>query len=235
MSENLLTQIERTLAEVPMDFGGGCSVRKAYVMAWLIRRFKLTPTLDIGVYRGRSLFPQAIAHRVAGKGVAYGVDPWSAAEADESDHAELRDEIKAFVQSTNFDQICQDVSRRVLDFGLSQHTRIVRATSAAAAEQFAAQGVAFGLIHIDGNHDTEPVLRDVRAYLPLLQPGGFLVMDDVSWPSVDPAVQEAAAQAELLMRRVSKDKRDDYAVFRKPGASDPAFALGLRLRVLAHG
>lgn len=232
MPNKLRHEVEQVLAKVPIDFGGGCSVRKAYVMAWLIERFGLERSLDIGVYRGRSLFPQAVAHKLAGRGVAYGVDPWSAVEADESDHAVLREEIKAFVANTDFEQLYRDVTRRVGEFGVSEHTRIVRTTSAEAARQFAADGVTFGLIHIDGNHDTEPVLRDVRAYLPLLQPGGFLVMDDVSWPSVEPAVREAEQHARLLMRRVSADKADDYAVLRKPGGTDP-MALGLRLRLVA--
>jgi Methyltransferase domain len=233
MPNRLRHEVEQVLGKVPIDFGGGCSVRKAYVMAWLIERFNLERSLDIGVYRGRSLFPQAVAHKLAGRGVAYGVDPWSAAEADENDHTALREEIKAFVANTDFEQLYRDVTRRADEFGVAGHTRIVRTTSAEAARQFAADGVTFGLIHIDGNHDTEPVLRDVRAYLPLLQPGGFLVMDDVSWPSVEPAVREAERHAELLMRRVSADKTDDYAVLRKPGGAG-AIALGLRLRLVAR-
>lgn len=230
MSKRLRHAVEQVLEKVPVDFGGGCSVRKACVMAWLSERFGLESSLDIGVYRGRSLFPQAVAHKFAGRGVAYGVDPWSAAEADERDHVVLREEIKAFVANTDFEQLYRDVVQRIEEFGVAEHTRIVRTTSADAARQFGADGVTFGLIHIDGNHDTEPVLRDVRAFLPLLQPGGFLVMDDVSWPSVAPAVREAERQAELLMRRVCADKSDDYAVLRKPGGTG---AMALRLRLVA--
>jgi len=232
MPNRLRHEVEQVLARIPIDFGGGCSVRKAYVMAWLIEHFKLERSLDIGVYRGRSLFPQAVAHKLAGRGVAYGVDPWSAAEADESDHAVLREQIKAFVAHTDFEQLHREVTQRVDEFGVAEHARIVRTTSAEAARQFAADGVTFGLIHIDGNHDTEPVLRDVHAYLPLLQPGGFLVMDDVSWPSVEPALREAEGHTKLLMRRVSADKTDDYAVLRKPGGAS-AMALGRRLDLMA--
>jgi len=233
MSNALLSEITSVLAKVPIDFGGGCSVRKAYVMGWLIKRFGVARSLDIGVYRGRSLFPQAIAHRQAGSGVAFGVDPWSAAEADENDHVALREEIKAFVHNTDFELLYQGVKCGIGEFGLVDYTRLVRTTSAAAALTFAAEGTTFGLIHIDGNHDTEPVLRDLRAYMPLLEPGGFLVMDDVSWPSVEPAVREAESQSNLLLRCVSADKTDDYAVFRKPGKSD-GIALRWQLRRAAR-
>lgn len=229
MTTSLREKVRLTLAKVPIDFGGGCSVRKAYVMAWLINRFGVERSLDIGVYRGRSLLPQSIAHKHAGKGIAYGVDPLSAKEADEHNHNVLREEIKAFVDNTDFDALYAEVVRRVEEFGVAPFTRIVRLTSAEAARQFAAEKVQFGLIHIDGNHDTAPVLQDVANYLPLLQPGGFLVMDDISWPSVEPALAEASKHAELLLRRVSTDKTDDYAVLRKPGGPD-MFALGPRLR-----
>ena len=72
----LRRELSHLLTKIPIDFGGGCSVRKAHVMAWLISRFQLKQSLDIGVYRGRSLLPQSLAHRLSGGGIAYGVDPW---------------------------------------------------------------------------------------------------------------------------------------------------------------
>jgi len=221
-------EVERALATIPVDFGGGCSVRKAHVMAWLIRRFGLRTSLDIGVYRGRSLVPQAIAHRLSGGGTVYGVDPWCALEADERDHVALRAEISDFVATTDFEQLYRDVVQGIADLGVAPYTTIIRTTSGDAARRFTADGTRFGLIHVDGNHDTKPVLRDVRDYLPLLEPGGFLVMDDVSWPSVAPAVAEVSRQARLVLWRVAADRRDDYAVFRKPGGRW-APAMGLRL------
>src|SRR4051794_26030032 len=92
----LYRQVARVLEQIPVDFGGGCSVSKAHVMAWLIRRHQLTTTLDIGVYRGRSLFPQGIAHVQYTGGVVYGVDPWSSEAAREHDHEQLRDALARF-------------------------------------------------------------------------------------------------------------------------------------------
>lgn len=234
MADELLGTIDRVLSKVPIDFGGGCSVRKAYIMAWLIRRFRLCPTLDIGVYRGRSLFPQGIAHQFAGGGVAYGVDPFSAIEAAVHDHPTLREQIHTFVQSTDYDELFQQISHRTEEFGLSKHVRIVRATSAQAAEQFAAEGTSFGLIHIDGNHDTAPVMRDVELYLPLLQDKGFLVMDDVSWDSVRPAEQAVASRTQLLLRCVTPDNMNDFAIYRKGGSWPGNALLGMKLRRLAR-
>ena len=40
---------------------------------------------------------------------------------------------------------------------------------------------SIGLLHIDGNHEYEHVLADVRAWAPRVKPGGWLVLDDYDW------------------------------------------------------
>lgn len=209
--------IRALLDEIPKDFGGGCSVEKAHVLAWLIQIGRVRSSLDIGVYRGRSFFPQALAHQRFTGGVVYGVDPYSKAEAQENDNFELRDQIAQFIEATDFDALFRDVQDLRKRCGLERHAKLVRRTSAAAARQFRQQQIAFGLIHIDGNHDQQAVLDDVRAYLPLLGAGGFLVMDDISWSSVKQAVDEVQAALPLLYARV--DSRNDYAVFWRPAVA----------------
>jgi hypothetical protein len=54
-------EIEDLLALAPSDFGGGCSPEKAHVLLWLIKHGRPAASCDIGVYRGRSFFPQALA------------------------------------------------------------------------------------------------------------------------------------------------------------------------------
>ena len=88
------------------------------------------------------------------------------------------------------------------------------AGSEKAAVDFAARNMRFGLIHVDGNHDTAKVLRDVELYFPLLRRGGFLVMDDVSWSSVKPALDVVASKATLLFFESAPTVTElDYAVF----------------------
>ena len=55
-SGKMFAEIKAALNRISIDFGGGCNLHKAPVMAWLIKQFGLTTSLDIGVYRGRSLF-----------------------------------------------------------------------------------------------------------------------------------------------------------------------------------
>ena len=41
-----------------------------------------------------------------------------------------------------------------------------------------------GLLHIDGNHDYLKLQRDIEQYVPKLKPGGYLVLDDIGWPTI---------------------------------------------------
>lgn len=210
--KSLRDQTADLLKQIPIDFGGGCSASKAYVMAYLIRRFGMKTSLDIGVYRGRSLMPQALAHKLYTGGTAYGVDPWSTEQAKENDNAKLKEKIDQFLVETDFEAIYQSVDGMRKAQGFENHCQLVRKTSVEAASYFGEKNIKFGLIHIDGNHDTAPVLKDVELYLPLLEPEGFVVMDDVSWDSVKPAYDQVAARMPRIFQH-SEAPLNDYAVF----------------------
>ena len=207
----LRREISKLLSKIQIDFGGGCSVSKAYVMAYLIRRLKMKTTLDIGVYRGRSLFPQALSHSLYTNGIVYGVDPWSNEEAKENDNFQLKEEIDKFLQLTDLSAIFEDVNNFRQIHGFEKNSHLIRETSENAAQYFIDNNIKFNLIHIDGNHDTAKVMQDVELYFSLLQPEGFIVLDDVSWDSVKPAYQKIDAQTYKVFERI--DKLNDYAVF----------------------
>jgi Methyltransferase domain len=209
--DRLYSDMRELLNGIPSDFGGGCSLRKAYLLAWLIRKFDLKNTLDIGVYRGRSFFPQALAHAKFTKGVVYGVDPWDAVEASEIDTPELAARIEEFVEKTDFEEIYRGVLRLRQRMDLENRCSVLRETSAEAARLFNSKGVFFDLIHVDGNHDTKSVMGDVTLYLPRLNSRGFILLDDISWSSVRPAYQFLQARLKLVYQ--STRLPDDYAIF----------------------
>ena len=62
MIPQLRVQIEECLRQIPTDFGGGCTIEKALIMADYIVSEHITYSIEVGVYRGRSFFPQALAH-----------------------------------------------------------------------------------------------------------------------------------------------------------------------------
>lgn len=209
--------LKAVLEKIPIDTGGGCSLSKAYMMASLIRRHDMKRTVDIGVYRGRSLFPQALAHSKYTGGVVYGVDPWSLSEAREEGLSfadeEREKEVTRFVEETEWEALYREVERLRSELGYKEHCEPLRCTSAEAAAHFEENDVSFDLIHIDGNHDTGKVMQDVGLYLPRLRDGGFIVLDDVSFESVKPAYDELRSRMQLVFLRTDQNRSNDYAIF----------------------
>ncbi|MGL5003590.1 MAG: class I SAM-dependent methyltransferase, partial [Casimicrobium sp.] len=205
----------------------------AHVIAYLIARFQLASAVDIGVYRGRSFLPMCIALRENGHGIAHAVDPWSKTEAAEKDNHYLRAEIDAWIERLDFDAVYRSVIEQIKHNGLEKFAEIHRTTSREAALYFASKKMSFDLIHIDGNHDTNTVVADVETYLPLLNANGFLVIDDVSWSSVLPAVERTLELCEPLMWRVTREPEDDYAIFVKSFAPERFVLAKRELRSVA--
>jgi len=210
--DQLFKDVEALLSRVKIDFGGGCSVTKAYLMARLIRDERLKTTLDIGVYRGRSLFPQALAHRKYTSGVAYGVDPWDAMEAVQEQAPEaIADKVKEWAAGADLQRIYEEVVALTSTLDLQANTTLLREPSSKAIEYFRARNILFDLVHIDGNHDTVRVREDLDHYLPRLRPGGYLVLDDVSWASIRPIYDELKLRLAHVYELV--DSRNDFAIF----------------------
>jgi hypothetical protein len=209
--DELYVEVKEVLDRIPVDFGGGCTLEKAYMMACLIREYDLKRTVDIGVYRGRSLFPQALAHRRFTGGIVYGVDPWSASEAREKDNAELKEAIDRWVEDTDFQAVYEEVEALMHALRYEDHCVLLRQTSARAAAHFEGHGTSFDMIHIDGNHDTDNVVEDVSMYLPRLNHRGYIILDDISWESVKPAYGMLTSKLSLLFEQTARS--GDYAVF----------------------
>lgn len=210
--DELFKDVETLLSRVKIDFGGGCSVTKAYLMARLIRDERLKTTLDIGVYRGRSLFPQALAHRQFTSGIAYGVDPWDAQEAVQEQAPEaIAEKVKTWAAGIDLQSIYEEVVSLTSTLNLQANITLVREPSSKAIEYFRTNNVLFDLIHIDGNHDTVRVREDLDHYLPRLRPGGYLVLDDVSWASIRPLYDEVKSRLSHVFELV--DSSNDFAIF----------------------
>lgn len=75
-------------------------------------------------------------------------------------------------------------------------------SSIQGAHVLAHYSLAADLIYVDAAHEYEAVIADLRAYYPLLKPGGTLLGDDFmeNWPGVKRAVQEFAQEKGLELR-----------------------------------
>ena len=211
--QQLVTEVVRVNQNINIDFGGGCSIEKALVMSYLIKEFSIKTSVDIGVYRGRSFFPQAVAHKLYSKGKVYGIDPYSAVAAVQNDRTDIQNQLKKFVAETDFEQLFLDVIEKINTESMVDFSEIIRKKSSEAKEWFLENGIKIGLVHIDGNHDTAFVMEDVLNYLPLLDEKAFIVLDDISWSSVKPAMEYLNKHANYVGKLVNK--MNDFALFAK--------------------
>ena len=179
---------------LPVDFGGGAPFSKSFLTGFLVRERNLRSFVEIGVYRGRSFFPVAWSIHQNG-GVSYGIDPYSCRDALEYDLAEDRaEQINSFLNSVDFESLYQEVLAEKEACGFGESIRILRETSLQAAEHFRRQDIWIDLLHIDGNHDRRFVECDYEQYAGRVREGGFIIFDDIDWPSVR-GVYEKASQS----------------------------------------
>ncbi|MEJ0017019.1 MAG: CmcI family methyltransferase [Acetobacteraceae bacterium] len=72
-------------------------------------------------------------------------------------------------------------------------------TGIAGARLFAAYKLKPQVIYIDGDHEYESAISDLRGWLPQLADGGVLIGDDYKFPGVERAAQEIAAEGQWLL------------------------------------
>ena len=167
---------------------GWCTPQKAFLLAdWIINN-PVELAVEIGIFGGKSLVPMAQAMRFAGRGVIYGIEPWSNAIAVETATNEAND---TWWGTVDLNGVKRRFMEHVVSRQLSDHIKVIELSSDEALAVFAGPRFAqkIDLVHIDGSHAEEQALRDVARWLPLMRPGGIIVLDDICWPSVIPALQ----------------------------------------------
>ncbi|MGB9979481.1 class I SAM-dependent methyltransferase [Methanobacterium sp.] len=187
---NLFHELENISELIPVDFGGGSSLSKTYLMAYLVLKNNLKIYAEIGVYKGRSLFPIAYAIK-QNNGVSYGIDPYIKDAAREHDvEKNLEIQIDEFIDKLDFEGVYQEVLELRSQLDLENHIELLRKKSSDSVDFFKKNNIKIDIIHIDGNHDTKYVTEDVELYLPLINHNGFIIMDDIDWDSVKPAYKK---------------------------------------------
>jgi hypothetical protein len=219
ISKSLRRDLGRLSAALPVDEGGGSSLLKVMVLADLIVAFDLRQAVEIGVYRGRLLLPLAMVMAARGRGEVVGIDPYLAEAAVQQDDHDVGFDLAEWAHHVDWDELHRGLRSAIDDWGLRDHCRLIRASSEEAVPEFAPASI--DLLHIDGNHDEAVVTRDVELFLPKVRPGGFVVLDDVSWPSVRRVLDRLRDSQQLILHLVDggtvwvgEDVSNDFAVFR---------------------
>jgi len=179
---DLKESISKILDEVK---DGWCWPEKANAMANLITEIRPSPNVivEIGVFGGRSLLPQAEAVRRNGVGCIVGIDPWRLVPSIEGD---IDQEQKDWWSKVDLQTVHQEFMEHLWRLGLDSHCIIIRNTGDQCAHLF--NGESIDILHIDGNHTEEVSCRDVRTWLPKVRRLGYIWFDDTNWASTQKAL-----------------------------------------------
>jgi hypothetical protein len=182
-----LAGLLRFAASVP----GMCSEEKILAFAAVARLAPAGDLVELGSWWGKSAVALGWLSRRYGIGKLLCVDPWSIVESQMSNQ-------DVNVQTARWDmEECVRVFETNLAMlaGDANYLRLPSRDAAGVyARDKAARTPAFGetrytgsiaLLHVDANHELEPVREEVRLWTPMVAPGGWVVLDDYQWPFGD--------------------------------------------------
>lgn len=202
-----------------LDAHGGASLLKALVLGDIIVTNRLSRFVEIGVYRGRLLLMIATLMRDVVHGEAIGIDPYSSLAAMQRDEHDRGIDLVSLPLNTDWEELYRAVLASIDERTLQAQTRIIRRPSHDAVTEF--EDASIDMLHVDGNHDHDCVAKDIELYLPKLCPDAFLVLDDVSWRSIRPVLDELLIANELVfmlqdsaVARFEPEMLNDFAVLR---------------------
>lgn len=161
--------------------------------------------VEIGAYHGRSTAYMAGLIRDSGHKVNFHVvDTWEGSK----EHDDSPEELVAAFKSN------------MADLGTDEYINMMHMTSLEAAKKFEDESLDFVLI--DGSHQYEDVLNDIKAWLPKVKPGGVLAGDDYNWTKVERAVKEVfdVGGMRIIPKKNTDCMKDQYSggtwIWKKP-------------------
>lgn len=184
--ESMVSTKQTAYAYMDQVFDGWCSYQKASVLIDIIYTAKPKIVVEIGVWAGRSLVPMAYALKQIGKGVIYGIDPWSPIE---SAQGILHEVTKEFWTLADHKAVLLKLTNLIQRFELQDHIELIQSTSldAPLIENI-------DVLHIDGNHSDATSYLDVTKWVPLVRSGGWIIFDDINWAENGMRTNQRAVQ-----------------------------------------
>lgn len=156
-----------------------CSELKAHAFAASVLTLRPEVIVEIGVWKGTSCIPLALACREVGKGIVHAIDPWSANASVEGQTGANRD----WWSKVDHDAVYRHFMKQVTNLGLLGVIKVHRKKS---DDVMPPENI--GILHVDGNH-SEQAVRDVDRFARNVRPGGLCFMDDLDW--IDGGVSQA--------------------------------------------
>lgn len=158
---------------------------RPYRMAELIVEVQPEIVVEIGVFYGASLIPQALALAHVGKGKIYGIDPYDMTAVLEGLAPE---EQRDWWQTQDLNKACETVRSWVKKLELEEQVGMIRQESRISTYWFKDEEI--DILHIDGAHSEASALEDVTLYQPKMKKGGYIWFDDSDFPATQKALRE---------------------------------------------
>ena len=181
----------RSIAPELVDYQGWASDNP--VLRQSIERVKPRIIVEVGVWKGSSVINMADYLRHVGlDGVVIAVDTWLGA-AEHWLNPQYRTSLKL---TGGYPSLFNTFSANIASRHLEEYVVPLALDSLNAAQVIKHYNLMPEILHIDGGHDYESVIADLRAWWPTLATGGILIGDDYHptgievWPEVRAAFHD---------------------------------------------
>jgi predicted O-methyltransferase YrrM len=176
------------IANDEYDQGGWCYDEKRNFIHTLVKLTHSKVCVEIGVYKGSSLLSFAEALEKIG-GTITGIDPWSFEMSknellDKDYENYIYDELLKGQET--FDKFYEGILEIIENNDLAKTINLIREPSQDVFINFEPESI--DILHIDGNHNEMNVSRDILLYTHLVKKGGYIIMDDSNWESVNKGI-----------------------------------------------
>ena len=155
---------------------GWCDKDKAQKFYDIITESKAKLCVEIGVFGGSSLIPQALAMKHNNDGIVVGIDPWTHDAALEDMET---DESREWWSKINLNEIYENFIRQLKNYEVDSFCKIHRDKSENVINEFKNESI--DILHIDGNHCEKISYQDSVNYFPKVKKGGYIFFDDIFW------------------------------------------------------
>jgi Methyltransferase domain len=169
-----LERLTHEFSKIKPTLAGWCSVDKAYKLIETILADHPLLCVEIGVFGGASLIPQAMALKHNNLGKVVGIDPWQNEAMIDGMAAKNHIDWWKALDLTDIKKQC------IAAVNLAQvhdYVEIVEAKAEDVVDRFQ----EISLLHVDGNHSEDNVYNYVAMYLPRVAIGGIIAINDIFW------------------------------------------------------
>ena len=193
---------------VPLDLQGWASDDP--ILAACIAKVRPKLIIEVGSWKGASAVHMARVCRDMGlETQILCVDTWLGGGETYDRHDSLNKWIhESLRHEAGYPRLHQTFMSNVIREGFQDVIIPLPLPSTVAAEVIRLRGIQADMLYIDGSHEYDDVMLDLKAYWKLTKDGGIMAGDDyLAWDGVTRAVNDFVAQNNLGHCSVLRDKK----------------------------